>query len=134
VEHAGDGLGAGRQGRAAEEQGPDLLDTPVGVRLLHHEDCAAGDLGQSAAGRPAAEAPQAASLLYKVVDARSEQRSTALVTNIDFEAWGEYLGDPPLAMALLDRIVDGAIILKIAGQSYRAHRAKPGKADTPPPK
>ena len=55
-----------------------------------------------------------------------------LLTNIDFEAWGEYLGDPPLAMALLDRIVDGAIILKIAGQSYRAHRAKPGKADTSP--
>ena len=81
-----------------------------------------------------AEAPQAASLLYKVVDARSEQRSTALVTNIDFEAWGEYLGDPPLAMALLDRIVDGAIILKIAGLSYRAHRAKPGKADTLPHK
>jgi DNA replication protein DnaC len=81
-----------------------------------------------------AEAPQAASLLYKVVDARSEQRSTALVTNIDFEAWGEYLGDPPLAMALLDRIVDGAIILKIAGKSYRAHRAKPGKADTSPNK
>jgi len=76
----------------------------------------------------AIESPQAASLLYKVVDARSEQRSTALVTNIDFEAWGEYLGDPPLAMALLDRIVDGAIILKIAGKSYRAHRAKPGKA------
>jgi DNA replication protein DnaC len=71
-----------------------------------------------------AEAPQAASLLYKVVDARSEQHSTALLTNIDFEGWGEYLGDPPLAMALLDRIVDGAIILKIAGNSYRAHRAQ----------
>jgi DNA replication protein DnaC len=69
-----------------------------------------------------------------VVDARSELRSTALVTNIDFGAWGEYLGDPPLAMALLDRIVDGAIILKIAGKSYRAHRAKPGKADTSPSK
>ena len=69
------------------------------------------------------EAPQAASLLYKVIDARSEQRSTALVTNIDFKAWGEYLGDPPLAMALLDRVVDGAIILRIAGKSYRAHRA-----------
>ena len=46
----------------------------------------------------------------------------ALVTNIDFEAWGNYLGDPPLAMAFLDRIVDGAIILKINGKSYRAHR------------
>ena len=79
-----------------------------------------------------AEAPQAASLRYKVVDARSEQRSTALVTNIDFEAWGEYLGDPPLAMALLDRIVDGAILLKRAGKSYRAHRAKPGQTEPPP--
>jgi DNA replication protein DnaC len=73
------------------------------------------------------EAPQAASLLYKVIDARNEQRSTALVTNIDFQVWGEYLGDPPLAMALLDRIVDGAIILKIAGKSYRAHRARETK-------
>jgi len=68
---------------------------------------------------------QAASLLYKVIDARNQQRSTALVTNIDFGAWGEYLGDAPLAMALTDRMVDGAIIMKIAGKSYRAHRAKP---------
>jgi DNA replication protein DnaC len=70
------------------------------------------------------EAPQAASLLYKVIDARNQQHSTALVTNIDFKAWGDYLGDPPLAMALLDRVVDGAIILKIAGKSFRAHRAR----------
>jgi DNA replication protein DnaC len=46
------------------------------------------------------------------------------VTNIDFEAWADYLGDPPLAMAFLDRIVDGAIIVKINGKSYRAHRAQ----------
>lgn len=68
------------------------------------------------------ETPQAANLLYKIIDART-QRSTALVTNIDFDAWGEYLGDPPLAMAFLDRVVDGAVILKIKGKSYRAHRA-----------
>lgn len=77
------------------------------------------------------ESPQAASLLYKVIDARNQQRSTALITNIDFRAWGEYLGDAPLAMALTDRMVDGAIILKIAGQSYRAHRAKPIKPSAP---
>jgi len=68
------------------------------------------------------ETRQAANLLYKIIDART-QRSTALVTNIDFEAWGDYLGDPPLAMAFLDRVVDGAVILKIKGRSYRAHRA-----------
>jgi DNA replication protein DnaC len=70
------------------------------------------------------EARQAASLLYKLIDARSLKRSTALVTNIDFEGWADYLGDPPLAMAFLDRIVDGAIIVKINGKSYRAHRAQ----------
>jgi DNA replication protein DnaC len=71
--------------------------------------------------------PQAANLLYKIIDARSRQRSTALVTNIDFAAWGDYLGDPPLAMAFLDRVVDGAIIVKITGKSYRAHRASTAK-------
>ena len=35
---------------------------------------------------------------------------------MDFDAWGDYLGDPPLAMAFLDRVVDGAII-KINGKS-----------------
>jgi len=71
-----------------------------------------------------AESTQAASLLYKVVDSRGPQRSTALVTNIGFEAWADYLGDAPLAMAILDRLVDGAIVLKIEGRSYRAHRAQ----------
>jgi DNA replication protein DnaC len=69
------------------------------------------------------ESSQAACLLYKVVDGRTK-RSTAMVTNISFEAWAEYLGDAPLAMAILDRVVDGAIILKIEGRSYRASRLK----------
>ena len=78
-----------------------------------------------------AESAQAASLLYKVVDSRGPKRSTALVTNIGFEAWADYLGDAPLAMAILDRLVDGAIVLKIEGRSYRAHRAQ--QQTTPSP-
>ena len=60
----------------------------------------------------------------EVIDSRTRKRSTALVINIDFEAWGEYLGDPPIAMALLDRVMDGAISHKFQGKSYRAHRAR----------
>jgi len=71
-----------------------------------------------------AESGQAASLLYKVVDSRGPKRSTAMVTNISFEAWADYLGDAPLAMAILDRLVDGAIVLKIEGRSYRASRVQ----------
>ena len=67
-----------------------------------------------------AEARQAASLLYKLIDARSPNRSTALVTNIDFEAWADYLGDPPLAMAFLDQIVDGVSVTVQQGATFSA--------------
>jgi DNA replication protein DnaC len=77
------------------------------------------------------DCPQAANLLYKVIEARYPGKSTALVTNVDFESWSDYLGDPPLAMAFLDRVVDGAIILKIEGESYRAHRARRVGGDEP---
>ena len=70
------------------------------------------------------ECAQAAHLLYKIVASRNQKRSTALVTNVDFDKWGEYLVDGPLAMALLDRLVERAIILKIKGKSYRADQAK----------
>jgi DNA replication protein DnaC len=73
------------------------------------------------------ESPQAAHLLYKVIVARHPRRSTALITNIDFDGWADYLTDGPLAMAFLDRLVEGAIIIKIKGRSYRAHKAKTGK-------
>jgi IstB-like ATP binding protein len=48
-----------------------------------------------------------ANLWHKIIDARSQLISTALVTNIDFESWADYLGESPLAMAMMDRIVYG---------------------------
>lgn len=70
------------------------------------------------------ECPEAAHLLYKVIASRNQKRSTAVVTNVDFDKWGDYLSDGPLAMAFLDRLVEGAIILKLKGKSYRAEKAK----------
>jgi len=73
-----------------------------------------------------AECPEAASLLYKVIDSRCQKSATILITNVAFDEWATYLGDAPLAMALLDRVVDGAIIIRIPddAKSYRAHRRK----------
>jgi hypothetical protein len=69
---------------------------------------------------------------YHLLDSRTGRRSTALATNIEFQAWADYLGDPPLATAFLDCLVDGAVILKLTGRSYRAHRSRPvGKAGDP---
>ena len=52
------------------------------------------------------EHPESANVLYKVLDARHQKKSTVLATNVDFDTWGTYLGDPPLAMAFLDRLVE----------------------------
>ena len=70
------------------------------------------------------ECPEAAHLLYKIIASRNQKRSTAVVTNVDFDKWGGYLSDGPLAMAFLDRLVEGAIILKVKGKSYRAEKPK----------
>lgn len=70
---------------------------------------------------------QATHLFYKVVASRYQKGSTILITNIDFDAWAAYLGDAPLAMAMLDRLVDGAVVIKIKGPSYRSHRAQSAK-------
>jgi DNA replication protein DnaC len=75
------------------------------------------------------ESPQAAPLLYKVIAARNQQRATALVSNIDFDRWGDYMADGPLAMAFLDRLIEGAIIIKIKGDSYRAARGRSSSSD-----
>jgi DNA replication protein DnaC len=78
---------------------------------------------------------QASTFYYRLLDARTGRHSTALATNIEFKAWADYLGDPPLATAFLDRLVDGAVILKLTGRSYRAHRARrapeAGQAERP---
>jgi len=74
------------------------------------------------------ESPQAAHLLYKVVASRSQKCSTVLISNIDFDLWGDYLIDGPLAMAFLDRLVEGAVIIKIKGDSYRARSVRAGES------
>jgi DNA replication protein DnaC len=66
---------------------------------------------------------QASTFYYRLLDARTGRHSTTLVTNIDFATWADYLGDPPLATAFLDRLVDDAVILKLTGRFYLAHRA-----------
>jgi hypothetical protein len=43
------------------------------------------------------ECRQAAHLLYKIIASRYQKHSTTLVTNMDFDKWGEYLSDGPRA-------------------------------------
>ena len=65
-------------------------------------------------------------MLYKIVDGRNGRGSTAILTNVDFGDWPEYLEDPALVMALLDRVSD-AIVFRFEGESYRKNRTRKGQ-------
>jgi DNA replication protein DnaC len=68
--------------------------------------------------------PTAAHTLYSLLDRRHGRRSTAFTSNIKLSAWGRYLGDSTLAMAILDRVAMNAIRLDIDGPSYRQKVAR----------
>ena len=65
-----------------------------------------------------------ASLFFKVIEGRYCKNTTILTTNIDFKALGDYLGDPVVTAAMVDRMVHHAIIINIDGPSYRMHESK----------
>ena len=65
-----------------------------------------------------------ASLFFKVIDGRYCKGSTLITTNIDFKELGDYLGDPVVTTAIVDRMVHHSIIINIIGPSYRMHESK----------
>jgi DNA replication protein DnaC len=90
------------------------------------------------------EQAREAQLLYKVLDARHGKLSTVVTSNLDIEAWADYLGNQHLTVALLDRLLYRATTISITGPSYRlaqhekrkhdrAHRHASLTADKPVP-
>lgn len=73
------------------------------------------------------EVPDALSLLYKVIDGRNRRSSTAIITNVNLEDWTDYLGDPPMTMAILDRVIDQTNVITFKGDSIRKPKVKPEK-------
>jgi len=61
-----------------------------------------------------------ANLLFQVIITRYEKGSIIITSNksIIIE-WGEYLADPVLASALLDRLLHHSYVINIRGKSYR---------------
>jgi DNA replication protein DnaC len=65
-----------------------------------------------------------ASLFFKVIDGRYCKGSTLMTTNIDFRQLGEYLDDPVVTTAIVDRMIHHSIIINIEGPSWRMHESK----------
>ena len=69
--------------------------------------------------RRSPDEPTCAHMLFALLDQRVGKTSTAVTSNIALSAWGPYLGDAALTMAILDRVVHHAIRIEIDGPSYR---------------
>ena len=69
------------------------------------------------------ESARNASLFFKVIDGRYCKASTIITTNVDFKDLGDYLGDPVVTTAIVDRLVHHSVILSIEGPSYRMHES-----------
>lgn len=68
--------------------------------------------------------PTAAHTLFNLIDRRHGRLSTAFTSNIKLSAWGRYLGDSTLAVAILDRVAMNALRIDINGPSYRQKIAR----------
>jgi DNA replication protein DnaC len=65
-----------------------------------------------------------ACLFHKVIDGRYCKGSTIITTNIDFKELGDYLGDPVITAATVDRMIHHSVIINIEGPSWRLHESK----------
>ena len=57
--------------------------------------------------------------LLEVLDDRVAARSTVITSQLPIEHWHEYLGDPTLADAILDRLLHSSHKLALTGESMR---------------
>lgn len=57
--------------------------------------------------------------LFRVVSYRQLLRSTLVVTNLPFRRWGEFLPSSTQAVAIAERLIDRATILRFSGKSGR---------------
>jgi DNA replication protein DnaC len=62
---------------------------------------------------------KSAQLLFQVLAGRYEVRSTMITSNLEFSKWPNFIGDPIMATALVDRLVHRSAILNMNGEGYR---------------
>lgn len=101
----------------ADQSYPQRLKSWCAPSLLIIDDVGLGQV-KSREGEPTA-----AHTLYNLIDRRHTRSSTALSSNIKLSAWGKYLGDSTVAVAILDRLAMRAVRVDIDGPSYRQHVA-----------
>ena len=59
--------------------------------------------------------------LLEIIDDRVNQRATLITSQLPVNHWHEYLGEPTVADAVLDRLLQSAHRLELKGDSLRRH-------------
>ena len=62
---------------------------------------------------------KSSNLLFQVLAGRYEVRSTIVTSNLEFSKWPDFIGDPIMATALVDRLIHRSTILNMNGEGYR---------------
>jgi DNA replication protein DnaC len=75
------------------------------------------------------------SVLFELISARYERRSTLITANQPFGEWNRIFPDPAMTLAAVDRLVHHATIFELNVESYRRHaaaqrRSGPGRPPT----
>lgn len=63
--------------------------------------------------------PTSAQILFQIVSKRYEEGSLIITSNKSYSEWGDMLGSPVLATAILDRLLHHSSVFNIRGDSYR---------------
>ena len=63
------------------------------------------------------------SVLFELISARYERRSTLITANQPFGEWNRIFPDPAMTLAAVDRLVHHATILELNVESYRRRAA-----------
>lgn len=62
--------------------------------------------------------------LFNIIEDRHQLRSTIVTSQLPVKHWHEYLGEPTLADAILDRLLENAHRLELKGHSLRKNSKK----------
>ncbi|WP_327876190.1 ATP-binding protein [Aneurinibacillus thermoaerophilus] len=69
-------------------------------------------------------------LVFQFINEMYAQTSLSVTSNKGPEDWGELLGDPAIATAILDRLIQKSEVIHLHGESYRIKIGKPYLAAT----
>lgn len=65
-----------------------------------------------------------ANLFFGFVSSMSEKTSVIITSNKGFDEWSDFMGDPTITTAILDRLIYHCEILNMTGNSYRLQHRK----------